>query len=287
MRILTLISRQDRNIDALSRHFSMLKDFEVVNWNPSVKSAFDAFDEFKPDYMLFSSVFGSQVMKVRESYPNVVFICEDNTANDVNLFDKTYTTVLNKLFNHKDYINIGYDIASYINRTNKPIYHTHICFNGDMNNAKNIEQFQALVNPVTDIRINGCAKLYGLNHGGEYACGILGSNDQFAAYSQAKVCIFLKNWVTDDLYEAPFALQNAIKVNQNLIHNIPECRQIGFYVESKKEMLDTIQKLMTNTETLEPEPVSSTLMACRDLLGNEYTPEIEALTRDLTERYSL
>lgn len=287
MRILTLISRFDRNVEALARHFSMMKGFEVINWNPSVKSAFDAFDEFKPDMLLFNSSFNKLVAKVRLNYPNVKFICEDNTDNDENIYDKTFTTIINKDFVNKQYVNIGCDLASYINRTNKPIYQTHICFHGDMKNKMNVDQFQNMFNPATDVRINGCVKLYGINHGGEFACGVLSNFDQFAAYSQAKVCVFLKNWITPELYEAPFAMQNAIKVNQNVIHNIPECMTTGFYVVTIKEMLDTIQKLMVSTEKVEPEPVSNTLMACRDILGQEYTKEIEELVKDLTERYSL
>lgn len=287
MKILTLMSKLDRNIEVLSRHLSMIDGFEVINWNPSIKSAFDAFDEFKPDILLFNSSFNKMIAKVRLQYPKVRFICEDNSSKDENVFDTTFTTIINKEFKHKKYINIGYDLASYINRTNKPIYRTHICFHGDMNNQMNIEQFQKLFNPITDIRINGCVKLYGINHSGEYACGLLSNFDQFAAYSQAKVCVFLKNWLTPELYEASFSMQNAIKVNPNVVHNIPECMTTGFYVENIKEMLDTVQKLMTSTDKVEPEPVSHTLMACRDILGDEYTVEIEAMVKKLTESYSL
>lgn len=290
MKILTLNTREHKNIEVLARHFSLVEGLEVISWNPQIKSAFDAFDEYKPDIMLFNGSLSRLVNKVRLAFPNTKFVCEDNSAYDVNDFDLTFTTVINKDFKNKKFVYIGYDLASLINKSKKTIYETDICFNGNLNNKQNMEQFQELFNPITDVRINGRVKVYGVNHGGEYACGVLSDIDQFAAYSQAKVSVILKNWFDAESYESPITLVNSLKSNSNTVHNIPEAKSDGYYVEDKKQLLETVQKLVQNTEQEEINPdLVTAFHGCSYLFKNLQldTLKIEEVERILIARYEL
>lgn len=290
MKIMTLNKREHNNIDVLARHFSLVDGIEVINWNPQIKSAFDAFDEYRPDILLFHGSLSQLVNKVRVAFPDTKFVCEDSSANDVNEFDLTFTTVINKQFQNKKYVYIGYDLASLINKTNKQIYETDICFNGNMNNQWNMNQFQELFNPITDVRINGRTKLYGINHGGEYACGVLSDVDQFAAYSQAKVSVVLKNWLDAESYESPIILANSLKSNSNTIHNISDAQTDGYFVEDKKQLLETVQKLIESPTELEiDQDLVSAFSGCNNIFDYLQldTKTIDETNNNLIVRYSL
>lgn len=292
MRILTLNKREHTNIDVLARHFSLIPEIEVINWNPQIKSAFDAFDEYKPDILLFHHSLSGLIMKVRKSFPNTKFVCENNTNEENVDYDLNFTTVCNTSFPIKPFLYIGYDLASLINKSNKLIYSTDVCFNGNMNNQKNIDQFQELVNPISDIRINGRLKFYGIGHTGEYACGVLSDIDQFSAYSQAKVSIILKNWFNNELYESPITLANSLKVNHNTIHNIPEYKNDGYFVENKKQLLEEIQQLTSNQEYIEKpksEFVTTAFSGCLAIFQHLQLDDskINETATQLIKRYSL
>lgn len=298
MKILTLNTREHKNIEVLARHFSLVEGIEVISWNPQIKSAFDAFDEYKPDILLFHSSLTGLIKKVQLAFPETKFVCEDNSANDTNEFNLTFTTVINNDFKNKKYVYIGYDLASLINRTDKQIYQTDICFHGNLNNQQNMDQFQELVNPIADVRINGRIKFYGIGHTGEFACGVLSDVDQFAAYSQAKVSVVLKNWFDSEAYEAPITLINSLKVNVKTIHNIPELKSEGYYVEDKKSLLETVQGLMENNKTIQEyidsevyyrKDTKAAFSGCRSIFQNLQldTSEIDKKDSILIERYSL
>jgi len=289
MRILTLNKREHVNIDILSRHFSLVEDLQVLSWNPQIKSAFDAFDEYKPDILLFHSSLNHIVEKVRIAFPKTKFVCEDNTGNESYDYDVTFTTMCNKRFPKKSYIYIGYDLASLINKTDKQIYATDICFNGNLNNQKNMNQFQELVNPLSCIRKNNRLKFYGIGHGGEYACGVLSDLDQFSAYSQAKVSIILKNWFDNENYESPFALLNSLKVNANTIHNIPEAITSGFFVDNKKDLLQTLQKLLESSKRESGSDLVTAFSSCSSIFQQLSLDDskINESSSQLIERYKL
>lgn len=292
MKILTLNTREHKNIEVLARHFSLVEGLEVINWNPQIKSAFDAFDEYKPDIMLFNGSLSRLVNKVRLAFPNTKFVCEDNSSSDTNEFDLTFTTVINKQFQNKKYVYIGYDLASLINRTDKQIYNTDICFHGNLNNQQNMDQFQELVNPIADVRINGRIKFYGVGHTGEFACGVLSDVDQFSAYSQAKVSVILKNWFDSECYESPFTLENSLKTNINTIHNIRDVSD-GYYVNDKQLLLETIQKLLNMTYSPEinrNKTADDTALAGCCSIFNKLkldSVNIQKTEDSLIERYSL
>lgn len=290
MKILVLNSHKNANLRILERHLSIYNPTDVISWNSQIKSAFDAFDEAKPDVIIFDGSMKSFLRKVVREFPSVRFVCEDNSEVDINEYDLTYTTIANHKFENKKYIPILFDIISYIQKNKKEYYYTDICFNQNIINPLNRKDFLNLFIPCTDIRINGNVRIYGPGCGGQYACGLLGELDQFSAYKQSRVCVSMKNYVNPQgHYEISHNFYNMLKVNGKVIHNIPEAADLSsFLFNNVKDLMDYIQKLVQEPE-IEGLDVASAFSSCSNLmkeLGFEQEAQSYlALDRDYRSQY--